>query len=176
VRLLCASLIAISAASQAAVPKPAQLPRTIEARQLGVVTSQSTVAASPGATVSLFVDVSPKPRMHVYAPDQTGAYIRIELTLERDSAFRARKATFPKSSGYFFQPLNETFRVYAQPFRIRQDIVIPNNAAVRRLAAAGKPLEVAGTLRYQACDDEVCYRPQELDVAWTVGLKRPSSK
>jgi hypothetical protein len=27
---------------------------------------------------------------------------------------------------------------------------------------------VEGTLRYQACDDRVCYVPQELPVKWTL--------
>jgi hypothetical protein len=30
---------------------------------------------------------------------------------------------------------------------------------------------VEGTLRYQACDDRVCYVPQELPVKWTFQLE-----
>lgn len=161
---------------QAAVPKPELRPRAIEGRQLSIVSSQSAVSASPGATVSLFVDVTPKPKMHVYAPEERGQYIRIELALERSLSFRARKAVYPKASDYFFAPLEQTFKVYARPFRIRQDIVIPNSAEVRGLAAAGKTVTVAGKLNYQACDDEVCYRPQEIDVVWTVGLRARPAK
>src|SRR5688500_15268119 len=153
------------------VPKPADLPRAIEGRQLSVVTSQSAISVAPGATVSLFVDVTPKPKMHVYAPEERGDYIRIELLLDRTPGFRARKAVYPKASNYFFAPLNQTFKVYATPFRIRQDVVLPNTAAIRRQAATGKSFSLTGTLRYQACDDEVCYRPQDIKVTWTVGLK-----
>ena len=161
---------------QNVAPKPELQPRAIDGRQLSVVTSQSAVSASPGATVSLFLDVTPKPKMHVYAPEERGDYIRIELLLDRTPGVRARKAVYPKASNYFFAPLNETFKVYAKPFRIRQDVVLPHTAAFRRQAGAAKSLSVTGTLRYQACDDEVCYRPQEIKVAWTVGLKPRSLK
>jgi hypothetical protein len=32
---------------------------------------------------------------------------------------------------------------------------------------SGGNFVVEGTLRYQACDDRVCYVPQELPVKWT---------
>lgn len=148
-------------------PKPAHLARTIEGRQLSVVTSQSRVFAPAGATMSLFVDVTPKPKMHVYAPEQTGAYIRIELDLDEAPSFKASRPRFPKASDYYFAPLKETFKVFDAPFRIRQDIT---------LKGKGKSIEVTGTLRYQACDDEVCYRPQELKVAWTIAPRAGSNK
>ena len=30
------------------------------------------------------------------------------------------------------------------------------------------PLTIKGTLRYQACDDKVCFRPTNVPVEWTV--------
>ena len=174
-RPLVLSFLGLALVSQpqqgAQPPKPALQPLAIEGRQLSIVSSQSAVSAPPGAAVSLFVDVTPKPKMHVYAPEERGEYIRIELLLDRTPGVRARKALYPKASNYFFAPLNETFKVYAKPFRIRQDVVLANSAAIRRRAAAGEPLAVTGILRYQACDDEVCYRPQEIKVSWTLALK-----
>lgn len=142
-------------------PKPALSPRTIEARQLAVTLSQSAVKAAPLQNVALFVDVVPKPAMHVYAPEQTGGYIRITLELDKSRAFTSSKPRFPKASDYYFAPLQETFKVFDAPFRIRQDIAIK--------PSGGVPVQVTGTLRYQACDDAVCYRPDEVRVAWTIG-------
>ena len=48
--------------------------------------------------------------------------------------------------------------MYAKPFRILQDIT----------SAKPGPLTVKGTLRYQACDDKVCYRPTNVPLEWTV--------
>lgn len=165
--MLIAALVACVAAAQAAPapPVPAKLPVTLAAKQLSVTTSQSLEAAAAGSTVSLFVDVFPKPKMHVYAPEQTGGYIRIELTLDDNAAVKEAKPVFPKASDYYFDPLKETFKVFDAPFRIRQDITLA-------AASSAGPLTIAGTLRYQACDDQVCYRPDTVKVSWTVA-RRP---
>lgn len=151
--------------------KPAKQPRAVEGRQLSAVSSQSDLAAAPGTKLSLLVDVVPKPGMHVYAPEQTGGYIRIDLDLDEDAAFTPAKPVFPKASDYRFEPLNETFKVFDAPFRIRQDITLALTPALRRRAAARDTLAITGTLRYQACDDQVCYRPDDIKVAWTVALQ-----
>jgi hypothetical protein len=171
VRLLFASLILLAPVWQAPSPKPAFEPRKIDARQLTVTTSQSASAATPGSVISLFVDVAPKPKMHVYAPEQAGGYIRVELDLDDDKAFKPSRPIFPKASNYYFAPLNVTFKVYGKPFRIRQDLTLARTAALTRRAAASEPLAITGTLRYQACDDEVCYRPDEVAVKWTIALR-----
>ena len=175
-RLILASLLALAPAPQPGAPSPAHEPKRISARQLSIVTSQSAISVSPGGALLLYVDVTPKPKMHVYAPEQRGGYIRIQLILDDDRLLRPAKPIFPKASDYYFAPLNETFKVYASPFRITQRVALPRTPAMQRRAAAREPLAITGTLRYQACDDEVCYRPQEIKVAWTVGLKPQSLK
>ena len=157
---------------RAEAPTPAKNPRTLQGRQLAVTLSQSALAAAPGAKLSLFADVLPKPKMHVYAPEQTGGYIRIELTLDDDAAVVEGKPVFPKASDYYFEPLDETFKVFDAPFRIRQDITLASTPALRRRAAAGERLTLTGTLRYQACDDQVCYRPDQVKLTWNVALTR----
>lgn len=153
----------------APAPKPALAPVTIDARQLTVTTSQSRTSAPAGGRVSLYLDVVPKPKMHVYAPEQKGGYIRIELTLDRHPAIRPLDPVFPKASDYYFAPLKETFRVYNAPFRITQDILLTRGAGrgVDRVRNR-VPFKLSGTLRYQACDDQVCYRPENVPVSWSV--------
>jgi DsbC/DsbD-like thiol-disulfide interchange protein len=131
---------------------------------LTLTTSANKSAVVPGAKLSLWVDVVPKPKMHVYTPEQTD-YIPISITLEPDDAFNASPPVFPKGEKYLFAPLNETQIVLSKPFRIVQDIT------VSRAAAAGPTLTIKGTLRYQACDDKVCYVPQTVPLKWTFGLK-----
>jgi hypothetical protein len=63
--------------------------------------------------------------------------------------------------------IDENLPVYRDRFRLRRDITIGQHAKVRPgLDGSGK-FTVEGTLRYQACDDRVCYIPQELPVKWT---------
>lgn len=144
--------------------KPGQSPKTVNARQLTVTSSQSQLAAIGGGKVSLLVDVFPKAKMHVYAPEQKGGYIRIDLALDKHPAITAAKPVFPNASDYYFAPLEETFKVYNAPFRIRQDVTVTHIT---------KPLTISGILRYQACDDLVCYRPDEVKLSWTIVPGRP---
>ena len=129
-------------------------PKAQETAHLSVTTSSSS--AQPGK-VSLFVDVAPKPTMHVYSPGQKG-YIAITLTLDADPAFTAAKAKYPAGEKLFMKVLNETQLVYSKPFRITQDIRLVKPA----------PLTIKGTLRYQACDDKICYLPTTVAVQWAV--------
>jgi DsbC/DsbD-like thiol-disulfide interchange protein len=129
---------------------------------LQVKTSASAAAVAAGGTVTLQVDVTPKPKMHVYAPGQDG-YIPIQLTLTADPAFTAAKAKYPAGETFVMPALNERQLVYAKPFRITQ--------AVTLAPSATGPVTIKGTLRYQACDDTICYLPKTIPLDWTVLVK-----
>jgi alkyl hydroperoxide reductase subunit AhpC len=152
--------------------QPAAGTQKTETSHLTVTWSMSDAVVAPGTKFSLTVDVSPKPRMHVYAPEQKD-YIPIALTIDAGDALRVFPAVFPKPEKYFFQPLNETQLVFSNQFRIVQDVTVALTPAMRqRAAAAGATLTIKGSLRYQACDDKVCYMPQTIPLSWTVGLRR----
>jgi DsbC/DsbD-like thiol-disulfide interchange protein len=138
-------------------------PSRTDTKHLTITTSTSSPTAAPGERLSLYLDVSPKPKMHVYAPDQTD-YIPIELKVEAAPSFRAQAIQYPAAEQFFFAPLNETQRVYSKPFRITLPITLARNAAA--------PLTIKGTVKYQACDDAICYLPQTIGVSWKVAVKK----
>ena len=130
--------------------------------QLTFATAVSAPTIKPGQTHKLFVDVSPKPKMHVYAP---GAKDYLPIVLELNSAgVRAGKLTYPASQDWYFEPTKEHVPVYQAPFRLAQDVVV---------ASTAKPgtLIITGVLKYQACDDTICYNPVTEPVSWTVIVK-----
>ena len=143
--------------------------RAKETAHLTVKTTQSTEAVAPGRKLSLFVDVAPKPKMHVYAPGQDG-YIAITLTLDANPAFTAAKAKYPAGEKVLIELLKETQIVYAKPFRISQEVTLASTPDLRQRAASATPLTIKGTLRYQACDDKICYLPTTVPVEWAVKL------
>ena len=124
-----------------------------------VATAASAVAVKPGATVSLFVDITPKPGIHVYAPGAKG-YTPIALTLGRQAMVAIGKLTYPKSEIMTFE--SERVPVFKAPFRLTQNVTVGR--------AATAPLLVTATVDYQACDDTVCYKPESVPVSWTVKL------
>src|SRR4029077_2824414 len=73
-----------------------------------------TTSASEGGArghVTLTADVIPKPKMHVYAPGQSG-YIVVALALDANPAFAAAKATYPAPEKLVLKELHETQLVY----------------------------------------------------------------
>lgn len=142
---------------------------TQETAHLSVATRTSDQRVAPGTRLALFVDVTPRPKMHVYAPQQKDV-IPVSLTLEAGE-FTVHPPRFPAPEKYFFKPLDETQLVFSRPFRIIQEITVALTPAVRARARAAGSIAVAGTLRYQACDDAICYMPQSVPVRWTVGLR-----
>ncbi len=63
---------------------------------------------------------------------------------------------------------DETVPVYRGRFRITRDFTIGPEAKLKPLLDGSGHFTLSGTLRYQACDDRICYIPQELPVQWTL--------
>jgi DsbC/DsbD-like thiol-disulfide interchange protein len=141
---------------QAAAAKP-----PVETAHLSLVTSASAATVAGGGKVTLRLDVTPKPKMHVYAPGQQG-YIPIQLTLS-DDAVTPAKPKYPAGETFVMPALNETQLVYARPFRITEDVTLKRDAR--------GDVTIKGTVRYQACDDTICYLPKTVPVEWTVTVR-----
>jgi DsbC/DsbD-like thiol-disulfide interchange protein len=141
----------------------------IATKHLTIATSASRESVAPGARVSLHVDIAPKPTMHVYAPGQKD-YIAVSLTLAGSAAVKSAAIQFPKPETREVKDLG-TQLVYSKPFRIVQDITLAKD-----LSPAAGPLTVKGALKYQACDESICYAPVTVPVTWTLTVKKPSGR
>ena len=121
---------------------------------------------APGNRLSLVVDVTPKPGMHVYAPGDH-AYRVIRLHTTSPEFLRIHEASYPRPEMYRFEPLDETVPVYRDPFRLVQDVTIPMRRNLAELASVpGAALRMEAVLEYQACDHQACYLPQSVSVSW----------
>ena len=120
--------------------------------------------AKPGSAVRLFVDVIPDAKIHVYAPGAKD-YLPIVLELTPQPGVRVGKLVYPKSQDWFFEPLKEHVPVYDVPFRLAQDVVL--GASLKR----GQVVTLTGVLKYQACDDVICFNPVSAPVSWTIALE-----
>jgi DsbC/DsbD-like thiol-disulfide interchange protein len=139
-------------------------PGPVTTRHLTITTSASQATVTPGEKVSLHVDVAPKPTIHVYAPGQKD-YIAVSVTLLTNPAVKPAAIQFPKPEKREVKELGETQLVYSKPFRIVQDITLAKSPA------AGE-LTVKGAVKYQACDESICYAPITVPVAWTLTVKK----
>ena len=126
--------------------------------------STATTPARPGAVVQLFVDVIPDLNVHVYAPGAKD-YLPIALEIAPVPGVTVGKLAYPKAQDLYFEPLNEHVPVFSAPFRLVQSVTIG------RAAKPGQSIVVTGALKYQACDDKVCFNPVDAPVSWTIQVK-----
>jgi len=123
--------------------------------------------ATPSATVrdaahaTLILDIELRPGVHVYAPGVEN-HIPIAWTLDESPAYRTHDIAMPPARRLYMQAIDETVPVYEGRLRLTREIDIH----------AKTPLEITGSLRYQACDDQMCYRPEKLALHWTVTVPR----
>jgi hypothetical protein len=135
------------------------------------VTSYATdEVAAQGTHFSLVLDVTPGPRVHVYAPGASD-YRPVAIRVAPQPGLLLRAPQYPKSEDYFFKPLKEHVPVYQHPFRIVQDVTLDpskdGTAALKDVTS----LTITGQFEYQACDDTVCFTPQSVPLSWTIGVK-----
>jgi hypothetical protein len=147
-------------------PKPAP--------HMNLFLGQSDQRAAPGSRVTLIIDGVLPSGMHVYAPSVKG-YKPIELVLKTSSEFSARPAEYPRAEIMHLNVIREDVPVYKGRFRISQDIVFASyttdmdfelSLGIGR--SSSRQIPVSGVLRYQACDDKICYPPTEVPVSWNV--------
>jgi peroxiredoxin len=135
------------------------------------ITSYATdEVVAPGTQFSVVLDITPGPRMHVYAPEVEG-YKPIRLVIEPRAGLLITEAGYPSSEDYFFAPLKEHVPVYQSPFRIVQDLTIDASRDSQAALKGVSSLTIKGVLNYQACDDKICFSPQSVPLSWTVNLK-----
>ncbi|HTW65361.1 MAG TPA: protein-disulfide reductase DsbD domain-containing protein [Bryobacteraceae bacterium] len=157
--LLCA-VVALGAPPYAATE--------VQGKQLSAKLGASNAAVARGEHVTLTLDIDLYPGMHVYAPGVNG-YIPIDWKMQDSPAATVHPAVFPRSEKLYLKAIDETVPAYRNHFRLTRDMIVGPAPD-----PSGK-LTVTGTLRYQACDDRVCYIPQQLHLAWTFPY-HPGSK
>jgi hypothetical protein len=113
----------------------------------------------------LVLDLELKPGMHVYAPGVEG-YIPIDWKMTVSELATAHEATYPKPEILFLQAINEKVPVFKGKVRLTRDVTIGADATIQKATDVIGQFSIMGTLRYQACDDHMCYIPQELPLRW----------
>ncbi len=140
---------------------------TSAGKHLVVTTGLSDLEVRPGQRITLSAEAKPGPRIHVYAPGTQG-YIPIAFTLDPSNGFTADPVVYPASKTLTLPAIHEAMPVYDAPFRMLVTVTLANAATIEPLLDAGRHLRIEAKFRYQACDDQECFVPETLPLAWTV--------
>jgi len=123
----------------------------------------SATAVKPGARVHLALRVVVPEGLHLQSDrPRDPSYIPTTLWVD-PAAATVRELVFPPSTDFRVEGLPELLAVFEHDIVIGVDAVIPAGTAPGQLT-------IPARLRYQACDNKVCYPPRTVDAAWTVKI------
>jgi hypothetical protein len=145
-------------------PTAADVIATGNTPHLSFTASLSPDVVRTGGKLSLVVNITPKKKMHVYAPGTQ--YRPVTVTLNSTAWLKPGKTEYQKASFYIFKPLKEQVLVYSERFKLT------TNVTLGTIPARLKQVRITGALSYQACDDRVCYLPQSVPLEWVVAVRR----
>jgi hypothetical protein len=142
-----------------------------EGKHLTIAASASNVRVRSGQRISLVLDMQLGPHLHVYAPGVSSDFIPIEWSIKESPALAVRAATFPPAKMVRLEAIKETAPVFEGAFRLVRDVTIARDAVVKPLLDADGNLTIEGALKYQACDERICYPPETIPVRWILKVE-----
>lgn len=136
----------------------------IKTQHLTATTWASDEAVRGGNRIALVVDLELPEKMHVYSPEVEG-YIPIDWQAEDVEGLTFFGVEYPEAEMLRLEAIKETVPVYEGRVRLIRDVRFAQQKELEHLIV-DDAITVKGKLRYQACDDKVCYLPQTLDLEW----------
>jgi len=140
----------------------------IDAGVLKATVALSTDRCFTGQKLGLALEVRLDPGWHIYGKPLPANYQAIELTLE-SPLIAEQSLELPAPTPLLLKALGETLPVYGDGFKAHGKVGIKWSPPMPApfLMAMGEMInpglyQIAGTLRFQACSDDVCEPPQAI--------------
>ena len=146
--------------------------QNVNAPHLQLTLEQSDRGVIPGGRVSLIAEIELPPHVHVYSPGVQG-YKAIQLTLQGLPGIELQPVVYPSSKMLYLEAIQERVPVFEGKFRISQDLTVtPSRTAdaLRSVFSKERTISITGDLKYQACDQTVCYPPTSVAVKWQLEI------
>ena len=134
----------------------------IETPHLTLTTQLAQDRARTGNRITIDFEIELPEKMHVYAPGVTG-YLPLAVVLDENPMIEIHETVFPEAEMLHLPAIGETVPVYHGTFSFRQEVTIG-------LRTRSPNVEITGKLRYQACDDEICYLSTDVPLSFNVDL------
>lgn len=171
VLICCASLLLLTSCSRPPVPDapsaaPGESPAAEKISSETVVkASVEPVAIPAGGSGQATVQISIRNGYHINANPPTFPYLKATEVEVTDTEGILVDYT------YYPSPLTKKFSFAEKPLAVYEGQV-PVTIAFNAANSAKKgQRSISGTLRIQACDDQVCYPPGKIDIVIPVTIK-----
>jgi thiol:disulfide interchange protein DsbD len=127
-------------------------------------------AVRPGAPVRVALTVGLPEGLHVQSDKpRDPSLIPTALTIDAPPGVRVTQLVFPHPTDFAQEGQPQPLAVFEREFVVGAELEIDKGVAPGELAIPGK-------LRYQACNDKVCFRPVTATTRWTLRIVPASAK
>ena len=117
-------------------------------------------AIQPGQTVTLVLRVELPEKIHVQSDKPRDPFvIPTLLTFTLPEGVTVEEITYPESTDFLLEGWDEPLAVFEHEFTIAVRLALDTDVSPGDIV-------VPGSLRYQACDDRVCFAPATAAVEW----------
>lgn len=158
-RVLFAALCCAAWGSTAA----AQPPRAV------ITPAVESELVHAGATTRVALTVALPEKLHVQSDQpRDPSLIPTVLTVEPPPGVRVSSVIFPHPTDFKQEGQTEPLAVFEHEFVLGAELMIDASAPVGELV-------IPARLRYQACDDKVCFQPRTERVEWRVRVVPPAT-
>jgi thiol:disulfide interchange protein DsbD len=118
----------------------------------------------PGATVRAALLVKLPERFHVQSnAPRDPAFVPTVLTIDAPAGIRATEIVFPKPTDLKQAGQSQPLAVFEHEFAIGVQFELASSVTTGAI-------DVPAHLRYQACDDRLCYPPATAEIQWTLNV------
>src|SRR5688572_15571124 len=140
---------------------PFSVDAQLERPRANVTPIVETSGVHPGTTARVALQVTLPRNLHVQSDrPRDPLLIPTVLTIEPPAGVTLRGTAFPPAIDLKQEGQAEPLAVFENTFALGAELAVAPNAPLG-------PLRVPARLRYQACDDKLCYPPATAEVEWT---------
>jgi len=125
----------------------------------------NTVKTKAGSTLTVTIPLTVAKQFHVHSnPAASAEFIPTEIKLEPVNKISIGVPLYPKGKPYRLKGSTKELTVYAGKFNIQVPLKLSTDLQKG-------DLELKGVLRYQACNDTICFFPDNLPVSIPVKVE-----
>jgi thiol:disulfide interchange protein DsbD len=137
-------------------------PVAAQGRPRAEVTPAVEAAVSAGSPVRLALRVVLPEGLHVQSDQpRDPSLIPTVLSIEPPTGISVQSLTYPSPTDFTLEGQTEPLAVFGHDFVVGARILVASGVADGEVV-------IPGRLRYQACDDRVCFAPATAEVRWSV--------
>jgi hypothetical protein len=93
--------------------------------------------------------------------------------LHESTGIELQPVVYPNSKILYLEAIQEHVPVFEGKFSVTQDLAVTpsrTSDALRSVLSKERTISITGDLKYQACDQRICYPPTSVAVRWQLQI------